>query len=463
MKRIGILTAGGDTPALNATIHGAVVRANQLKIELYGFIKGFNALFNPRVPHVHLNPLFQGIPEVDPTKGGTLIGSSRDFVDPEKKDDLDRIARRLSKLGIDGLICIGGDGTLNGLQPLAERLPTVLAPKTIDNDLGLNYPSEPDEWMQEKDPTAHHGFRYKRGTPDVSFDLDQMVNYATPGYATAVMVTAQGIERVRTTAESHRRIAIIEVMGRHAGYIALGTAYGKPDIILVPESPLNLDLLVDRVKHLYDLQKNVVIVCGEGIVDENGVELGAVHSSVDPAGNVSLSGAAEALRSKLIERLGDRYFQLYRRGNSAKEAIFIRKVGHTQRGGRPILFDRFYAALLGSKAVDLLVEGHNNAVSVLQYQAGKGFHVEGYDANRFRDRWGLIHARNMHTAFYDPKWMRPSRIGIDYLLPIFTGAIGNDDAEYYRQTVFDAGNLAQPYHSVNTDVNKRIRHLEAND
>jgi 6-phosphofructokinase len=463
MKRIGILTAGGDTPALNATIHGAVVRANQLKIELYGFIKGFNALFNPRVPHVHLNPLFQGIPEVDPTKGGTLIGSSRDFVDPEKKDDLDRIARRLSKLGIDGLICIGGDGTLNGLQPLAERLPTVLAPKTIDNDLGLNYPSEPDEWMQEKDPTAHHGFRYKRGTPDVSFDLDQMVNYATPGYATAVMVTAQGIERVRTTAESHRRIAIIEVMGRHAGYIALGTAYGKPDIILVPESPLNLDLLVDRVKHLYDLQKNVVIVCGEGIVDENGVELGAVHSSVDPAGNVSLSGAAEALRSKLIERLGDRYFQLYRRGNSAKEAIFIRKVGHTQRGGRPILFDRFYAAQLGSKAVELLVEGHNNAVSVLQYQAGKGFHVEGYDANRFRDRWGLIHARNMHTAFYDPKWMRPSRIGIDYLLPIFTGAIGNDDAEYYRQTVFDAGNLAQPYHSVNTDVNKRIRHLEGND
>src|SRR5262245_55655540 len=75
MKRIGILTAGGDTPALNATIHGAVVRANQLRIEIYGLIKGFNCLFNPRVPHVHLNPLFQEIPELDPTKGGTLIGS----------------------------------------------------------------------------------------------------------------------------------------------------------------------------------------------------------------------------------------------------------------------------------------------------------------------------------------------------------------------------------------------------
>ena len=86
MKRIGILTAGGDTPALNATIHGAVVRANQLRIEIYGLIKGFNCLFNPRVPHVHLNPLFQEIPELDPTKGGTLIGSSRDYVDPNKKD-----------------------------------------------------------------------------------------------------------------------------------------------------------------------------------------------------------------------------------------------------------------------------------------------------------------------------------------------------------------------------------------
>ena len=107
MKRIGILTAGGDTPALNATIHGAVVRANQLKIELYGFIKGFNSFFNPKVPHVHLNPLFQGLPELDPTKGGTLIGSSRDYVDPDQKDELDRISMRLGKLGIDGVIAIG--------------------------------------------------------------------------------------------------------------------------------------------------------------------------------------------------------------------------------------------------------------------------------------------------------------------------------------------------------------------
>ncbi|MGH7789705.1 MAG: 6-phosphofructokinase [Candidatus Binatia bacterium] len=458
MKRVGILTAGGDTPALNATIHGAVTRASQLRIDIYGLIKGFNCLFNPRVPHVHLNPLYQEIPEIDPTKGGTLIGSSRDFVDATNSDDLDLVVSRLKSLGIDGLICVGGDGTLNGLQPLAERFPVVLAPKTIDNDLGLNYPSEPDEWLRSSEPEGKAP-RYKRSPSNAAFNLEHIVNYVTPGYATAVFVSASGVERVRTTAESHRRIAIVEVMGRHSGYIALGTAYGMPDIILIPEHPLDVERLCERVKHLYDLQKCVVIVCGEGIVDEQGRELGAETRTSDPAGNVLLTGAGEALRSKLISMIGDRYFQRYRRGQSAREAIFVRKVGHTQRGGRPLLFDRFYAAQLGAKAVDMLVEGRNNAVAILQYGRERGFYVEHYDANRFRDRWGHIHARHMHPELYDARLMKPSRLGVEYLLPIFTDAIGNDDAEHMRQTMFAPGNLAQPYHSINTDVQKRIRYL----
>src|ERR1700730_4041542 len=126
MKRIGILTAGGDTPALTAAIHGAVARANQLRIEIYGLIKGFNCLFNPRVPHLHLNPLFQAIPELDPTKGGTLIGSSRDYIDPDQKAELDLITSRLTKLGIEGLIAIGGDGTLKGLHTQAASPPRML-------------------------------------------------------------------------------------------------------------------------------------------------------------------------------------------------------------------------------------------------------------------------------------------------------------------------------------------------
>jgi ATP-dependent phosphofructokinase / diphosphate-dependent phosphofructokinase len=459
MKRIGILTAGGDTPALNATIHGAVTRANQLKIEIFGLIKGFNSLFNPKLPHVHLNPLFQEIPELDPTKGGTLIGSSRDYVDPNNVAEMDAIAAHLGKLHIDGLICIGGDGTLNGLQPLADRLPTVLAPKTIDNDLGLNYSNEPDEWVRSKNPEGE-GYEYRRTESRAVFALDQIVNYATPGYATAVFVSASGVERIRTTAESHRRIAIIEVMGRHSGYIALGTAYGQPDLILVPEVAIDLDRLVERVKYLYDLQKNVVIVCGEGIVDEQGRELGSEVKSTDPAGNVVLSGAADALGAKLVKMIGDRYFQLYRRADTAREAIFVRKVGHTQRGGRPILFDRFYAAQLGGKAVELLVEGRNNAVAILQYNEAKGFHVDGYDANRFRDRWGHIHARYMHPSFYDRQRMMPSQIGIEYMLPIFTDAIGQEDMEALRTELFASGNLTHPYHSINTDVNKRIRYMD---
>jgi 6-phosphofructokinase 1 len=248
MKRIGILTAGGDTPALNATIQGTIVRANQLRIEVIGLIKGFNSLFNPRVPACLSQSALPGNPEIDPTMGGTLIGSSRDYVDPNRKEDLDMVVSRLHQLGIEGLICIGGDGTLNGLQPLAERLPTVLAPKTIDNDLGLNYSSEPDEWARVADDKVKAGFRYTRTESQSVFALEHMVNYVTPGYATAVFVSASGIERIRTTAESHRRIAIIEVMGRHSGYIALGSSYGRPDIVLVPEVPLDLEHLAHRVK-----------------------------------------------------------------------------------------------------------------------------------------------------------------------------------------------------------------------
>src|SRR5688500_11467942 len=109
MKRIGILTAGGDTPALNATIVGAVVRANQRRVEMFGFVKGFSGLLFPEVPHVHLNPLFMEVPELDATRGGTVLGASRAFVDPLDTASLDAIADRIKRLNIDGLICIGGD------------------------------------------------------------------------------------------------------------------------------------------------------------------------------------------------------------------------------------------------------------------------------------------------------------------------------------------------------------------
>lgn len=179
-----------------------------------------------------------------------------------------------------------------------------------------------------------------------------------------------------------------------------------------------------------------------------------------PAGNVTLSGAAEALRRLLIEQIGDAYFTDKRRGESASAVIFTRKVGHTQRGGRPILFDRFHAAQLGGKAVDMLLERQNNSVATLNWNRTDGFHVDSIDANLLRDQWGHIHARRVHSSFYDEDRMRPSRIGVEYLLQIFSRAIGHDDLENITRTLFDSGNLFRPYHSPNADIGRRIRYLD---
>ena len=458
MKRIAILTAGGDTPALNATLFGAVERANQLRLEVFGLLQGFGSLYDPKLPHIHLNPLFCTIPELDPTHGGTILGASRDYLGGADAATLDGMCQRLSRLGIEGLVCVGGDGTFNGMQPLCDRLPAVLAPKTIDNDLGLNYPGEIDDWVRTPSADGTE-FTYTRREACEAFSLEGMVNYVTPGYATAVFVAAGGVERVRTTAESHRRIAIIEAMGRQSGYLALGAAYGRPDLVLVPERPLDVQRLVERVKEIYDHQQNVVIVCGEGIVDAQGNELGTVSPTTDPAGNVRLSGAAEMLRELLIAKLGDDFFRAVRRIESAREAVFTRKVGHTQRGGRPLAFDRFYAGQLGGKAVDMLLDGRNNELAVLQWSEKRGFYVDGVPSRAFRDRWGLIHPRRMHPSFYDERRMQPSAVGIEYLLPIFTNAIGPDDVEHVRHTLFDSGNLTRRYHSINVDVARRVRRL----
>ncbi len=459
MQRIGILTAGGDTPALNATIYGAVERANQLGIEVYGILKGFGGLLDSRVPHVPLNPLYMTIPELTPMMGGTILGASRTYIDQDETEAIKKITQRLKQLNIEGLICIGGDGTINGMQPISDYFPCVLAPKTIDNDLGLNYIDEPYEWMREEIDSQGES-QYRQVSRREEIDLDGMINYVTPGYATAVFVVAQSIQRIRTTAESHRRIAIVEVMGRNSGYIALGAAYGQPDIILIPEVPLDIDLLEERIRALYDLQKNVVIVIGEGVADENGKRLGETSSSFDPAGNVIFSGAAETLKDMLIPRLGDSYFQQKRRHANANAGIFTRKVGHTQRGGRPIRFDRYYASQLGGKSVDLLTQGQNNTVTTLQWSNEKGFTLDSIHGNKLRDNWKMIHARTVHKSFYDSQRFRPSKLGIEYLTPIFSHAVGSDDLELMRNDICNSGNLTTRYQSINVDIHKRLKMLE---
>ena len=458
MTRFAILTAGGDTPALNATIYGAVEQANAKKIEMVGLIRGYAGILDPRTPHVRLNPLFSTIPELTPDMGGTLLGASRTYIDSNHLEVMSDIRKRLDALKIDGMLCIGGDGTINGMQPLCEFFPCVLAPKTIDNDLGLNYIDEVNELTLEESNTG--GQRSPLTAPARPvIELDEIVNYVTPGFATAVFVVVQGVERIRTTAESHRRIAIIEVMGRHSGFIPLGSAYGQPDIILIPEVRIDMDRLEHRIAELYELQKHVVIVLGEGVTDQDGNQLGATTKSFDPAGNVIFSGAAEELKRLLCKRFGDDYFGTRRKHESADSAIFTRKVGHTQRGGFPIKFDRFHAVQLGGKALDLLADARNNMIATLQWSTDHGFFLDALAANKLRDPWGKIHPRHVHPSFYDAQRFQPSLLGKNYLRSVLTGAIGNEDVERIRLEMFSPGKLSTRYQSVNIDIQRRIETL----
>ena len=444
MKRLAILTAGGDTPALNATLYGAAKKCCEIDVELIGLIGGYRSLFDDTAPHVALNPSGVTIPELDPTWGGTIIGSSRHYVDASDDNSIRKAITNLERLKVDGLICVGGDGTINAMQALSSSLPVALAPKTIDNDLGLNYANEGSEASGEE----------RRAILP-----SEMINYATPGYATAVFVAADGLSRVRTTAESHSRVAIVEVMGRHSGYIAVGASYGQPDIVLIPECAIDPNQLCEKVREIYKSQKHAVIVCGEGVVDADGNVIGSAKNSTDPAGNLLLSGAAEGLKRLLVENIPDSFFQQYGSMPGSSSSIFTRKVGHTQRGGRPLLFDRYYAAQLGSKAVDLLNTGQSNVLSTLQYDSNTGFSVESLEADELRDSNGIIHARKVHPCFYDAAEMRISRLGVEYLLPIFENAIASSDMEAVRQSVFDSGNLHHKYASVQVRIARRTQHL----
>ncbi|QDT15392.1 6-phosphofructokinase [Alienimonas californiensis] len=478
MKHLGVLTAGGDTPALNATLYGVTRRASELGIAVTGIMKGFSGMTDPRVPHVRLNPLLQPIPELQPHNGGTILGSSRHYIGENNFEDcriaVDRLLRvksgpRPDDEGIEALICVGGDGTINGMQPISEFLPCVLAPKTIDNDLGLNYDGEPSDWLRQ-DPVASNDDpnqdaagaapTYIKRKGPLSVSRDTMVNIATPGYATAVLVVVQGVQRIRTTAESHRRIAIVEVMGRDSGFIALGSAYGQPDMILIPEVPIDLDAVEHEVKRLYDQQKNVVLVVGEGVRDASGEQLGAKAASTDPSGNVLFQGAAEELKRQLVARLGDDYFRGSNRHDKAERAIFTRKIGHTQRGGRPVAFDRFHAVQSGGHAVDMLHQGQTNAVSIINFSERDGFTYDSLPSSRLRDRWGIIRARTVAQEFYDDRLFGPSKVGRDYLRTIFTEALGRDDVEFWLSDTFQPGHLGRRYASVNVDMQKRIRYLE---
>jgi 6-phosphofructokinase 1 len=294
--RIGVLTGGGDCPGLNAVIR-AVVRKG---IGVYGHeFVGFRDGWKGPLENL-TGPL--GIPEVRGIlpRGGTILGSSR--TNPFKVDGgVDRIRENLHTLNVDALIAIGGEDTLGVATKLHELGVNVVGvPKTIDNDLNAT---------------------------DYTF-----------GFDTALNIAMEAIDRLHTTAESHHRALIVEVMGRHAGWIALQAGMaGGANVILIPEQPFSIDRVCAYVESRFKSHYAPIIVAAEGAVPDGGENV-RVDRELDAFGHVRLGGIGEWLAAEIEKRTG----------KEARTTV----LGHIQRGGTPTAFDRVLATRFGLHAID---------------------------------------------------------------------------------------------------------------
>jgi ATP-dependent phosphofructokinase / diphosphate-dependent phosphofructokinase len=296
--RIGVLTGGGDCPGLNAVIR-AVVRKG---IDIYGHaIVGFRDGWRGPLENAHAELTIESTRGILP-RGGTILGTSR--TNPLGRDDgPDRIRDTLAGLHLDGLIAIGGEDTLGAAAKLYSDhdLPVLGVPKTIDNDLG--------------------------GT-DMTF-----------GFDTAVQVATDAIDRLHTTAESHNRVMVVEVMGRNAGWIALHSGLaGGADVILIPERPFDIDevcRLISR-RHARGRYFSIVVVAEGALAREGTME--AVEGQEDEFGHVRLGGIGQRLEREIEQRTG----------YETRATV----LGHVQRGGTPTAFDRVLATRLGIGAID---------------------------------------------------------------------------------------------------------------
>jgi len=299
---IGILTGGGDCPGLNAVIRAVVRRGEQLGYKILGVKDGWRGMLKAEAEPLTLESISGILP-----RGGTILGTSR--TNPLKKEeDRKTLLANLKAMGIDFLIAVGGEDTLGVARKLAnENVKVVGVPKTIDNDV--------------------------EGT-------DQ-----TFGFDTAVSIVTENIDRLHTTAESHHRVIVVEVMGRHAGWIALisGLA-GGADVILIPEEPKTLEDVCALIKRRHARGKKFSIVCAsEGFQLKGQDALVTKDQALDQFGHVLLGGIGERL-ARLIEK---------ETGFETRSTV----LGHIQRGGSPTAFDRVLGTRYGVKAVDLIEEG----------------------------------------------------------------------------------------------------------
>ena len=310
LKKIGVLTGGGDAPGLNAVIRAVVKAAHNSGIAVIGIEDSFDGLIYPQKSRPLVPRDVTGILR----RGGTILGTvnrgnpfAKPITTPQGTFDYaDRVMEMFHTTGLDALVCIGGDGTLAiSYEFFKKGIPLVCVPKTIDNDIVST--------------TSCFGF-------------DTAVSFAT-----------DAIDRLHTTAEAHRRIMVVEVMGRYAGWIALhaGVA-GGADVILMPEIPYDLDKVTRciRDRDAWGARFSIVVIA-EGARPKGGqVSLveEARHGSAERLGGVGMACAGE------LERLTN------------KETRYV-VLGHLQRGGTPTSFDRTLATRFGGKAVELLMDG----------------------------------------------------------------------------------------------------------
>ncbi|OAT81361.1 6-phosphofructokinase [Desulfotomaculum copahuensis] len=313
IKRLGVLTGGGDAPGLNAVIRAVVKTAiREYDLSVLGFLNGFGGLIKNQTREMTEQDVVGILP-----RGGTILGTTnRDnpFHYPVVKgkekvyvDISDRIFENVSIHQVDALVVIGGDGSLAIAKELYERgLPVVGVPKTIDNDL---------------------------------MDTDQ-----TFGFDTALTTATEALDKLHTTAESHHRIMVLEVMGRYAGWIALEAGLaGGADVILIPELPYRIEQVIGKINQREQQGKKFsIVVVAEGAKPLNGEQVvqKRVEDSFDP---VRLGGIGQVVARQLEEATG-------------KEAR-VTVLGHLQRGGSPTAFDRILATRYGTGAVKLVMEG----------------------------------------------------------------------------------------------------------
>ena len=309
--KIGLLTGGGDAPGLNAVIRAVVITAHSLGHETCGFIQGWRGMLDKTFKI--LSP--DDVKDIQ-RQGGTILGSSRTNV-AKIPGGFETVKQNMSELGIDALVAIGGEDTLGVAYKLFKAGGKVVGvPKTIDNDVGAT---------------------------DYTFGFDTAINRAM-----------EAMDRLHTTAKSHHRVMVVEVMGRHAGWMTLHAGMAAAHFVLIPEVPYDMKTLCDQILTRHEKEIYTIVAVSEGFENEE-LASSVMHSAQkDDFGHVQLGtgiGVAQALAEEIEDRTG----------LETRHVV----LGHLQRGGDPTAFDRVLGTRLGVKVVRLIEEGSFGMMSAL--------------------------------------------------------------------------------------------------